>query len=246
MKKEDIIHFTNFIEEKFSGKTWKSITIIVTITGGAIGCMTSYCDSANNIKEIVDPLIRRKYNFILNPFGRLYNETIEEKTKRFNKVELKILPDYSISERFWWDEAKERKDKVNAAEGFHYWLNEHLMQRLISYQEEHSLLKLILNEDGDFDYSTDTWDTGIFSFIIVNGTVQSELLLEKEGLQRVLPMPLIPSTIAALLEHHQITNEELKPEWEPWNKLIIYSANNKSIPDEREGEHVSYSLMAIN
>lgn len=170
-----------------------------------------------------------------------YKSVINDSLKRFNRVEIKLFPDGNQIEKFWWDDKKEIENKLNSASVFYQWLNETMMNRIFDYERDNNLLTPVYNEDGDFDYHESSWDNGLFEFKVLCDKINHLITLIKDGNSRILNMPLPEYIDKAILEHHEITNNELKKEWDPWNILIIKSPHN-DIPYNDWKQYVTYKL----
>ncbi|RZS98984.1 hypothetical protein [Aquimarina brevivitae] len=170
-----------------------------------------------------------------------YKSVISDSLKRFNRVEIKLFPDGNQIEKFWWDDKKEIENKLNSANVFYQWINETMMNRIFDYERDNNLLNPVYDEDGDFDYHESSWDNGVFEFKILSDQINHLITLIKDGNSRILNMPLPEYIEKAILEHHEITNNELKKEWDPWNILIIKSPHN-DIPYSDWKQYVTYKL----
>ncbi len=156
-------------------------------------------------------------------------------------MKIKIQSDGTFTENYYWDSSKELQDKLIAAKYFYQWVNDTMMNRIFEYEKENNLLTPNYDEEGDLIDYKESWHSGIFTFNIVNSKVDYVIELVKDGISRKLPMPLPEYFVNGLLEHYQITNEELTDDWQSWNTLVIKSPHN-SIPYDSWEEYVTYSL----
>ncbi len=235
-------NFLDLIKNGFSGLDWKSIKVIFDVTDGSIGYESiQYVTSQNKIEEHWIPF--KKIREVIDFIRELYNSK-KETNEKFNKVEVKFILNGKSTVRYYLDDVEELKNKIDTANVFFQWLNETMMNRIFEYEKENNLLISNYDEDGDFIDYKESWDSGVFTFKIVNKTVDYSIKLTKNNVSRTLSMPLPEYLIKGLLEHYQITNKELKEEWKPWNKLIINSPHN-SIPYEEWEQYVFYTYEEI-
>jgi hypothetical protein len=170
-----------------------------------------------------------------------YFENTINTEERFNKFLIEIDNNKNFSENHFWDKSKERDDLLAGAEIFFQWANDRMMSMIFEFEQENNLLPTQYDNDDKLEYLS-SWDSGVFTFHINNkNELEYKIVLTKDGVERVLEMPLKDYFIEGILEHHQITNTELSDEWKPWNTLIIKSPHN-SIPYDKVDEFVSYIL----
>ncbi|PRB04101.1 hypothetical protein CQ046_07700 [Chryseobacterium sp. MYb7] len=219
---------------------WKKVNIIFNINGGAIGYdKIEYIDEygTTNSFWIKFKLIDNLLNLINNQ----YNQSLNDVSKRFNKYQIEIFSDGKTIENKWWDSEKDKQDLLKGAEVVFQWANDRMMSMIFEFEKENNLLPTQYDADDELEYLS-SWDSGVFTFHINDkNELEYEIVLTKDGVERVLEMSLKDYFIEGILEHHQITNTELSDEWKPWNTLIIKSPHN-SIPYDKVDEFVSYIL----
>ncbi|WP_117883430.1 hypothetical protein [Aureibaculum luteum] len=233
--------FISFLSNNLSDYDWKKAKCVLIFSEQSLNRNIYYLLSEEFIRLDVKP---KEYKFFTNYNRELYLENLNDKSKRFNKLELIIFPDGHYKENYFWDEKKEIADKLMAAEFFYQWTNDTLMNRIFEYEKDNELLKPNYDENGDLIDYQESWDRGLFLFIINNNIISHKITLYKNSIERDLPMPLPPYFIKGLLEHQLVTNTELTNEWKPWNRLLINSPHN-SIPYDKWQEYVEYSLEVI-
>lgn len=171
-------------------------------------------------------------------------EVFEEKknsSNKFNRVKIEINLDGTYSEKYWWDTGKEKQDLLDYAELFYQWVNERMMSMIFEYEKDNNLVPTQLDEDGDLEYLS-SWDNGVFNFHInKKNSIESKIVLTKDGKERILDLPLEGYFTEGILEHFRITNTELSDEWKPWNTMILKSLHY-DIPYDKRDEFVSYTL----
>lgn len=169
-----------------------------------------------------------------------FDETFS--TENYNNVEFKIYPDGSYESRYWWDDEKAMADKLSREEVFYQWLNDRLILDIFAFEKEQGLLKYEFYDDENHYESS--WDEGKFEFSFVKGELSYKIFLEKDGVQRELPIPLKTNVLKEIKEHYQITNTELNTVWEKWNKLTIRSPHN-DIPYPDYKNYVFYEYEEL-
>ncbi|SEB38461.1 hypothetical protein SAMN04489761_0337 [Tenacibaculum sp. MAR_2009_124] len=186
----------------------------------------------------VEPI---EYSDFRNHVNLLYENRLYNFERRFNKLEVSIDEKGNYKESYSWDNYKEREDKIIAAKYFFQWLNETMMNRIFEYEKENDLLTPNYDEDGDFvDYQS-SYEKGVFTFTIKDNSIIHEIELLKGGVNRKSPMILPIYMEKAILEHFNMTNNDLRNEWDSWNKLVINCPHN-SIPYDKWSDYVFYSL----
>ncbi|CAM1356522.1 hypothetical protein [Tenacibaculum ascidiaceicola] len=236
MDNKELFNKVSELTEKYE---WDSIKLIISFTeSGGYGLELFYKYSSDEYKEIIVSTreLRTNIEGIVSKYHVLKNSK-----EKFNKVFILINKNCQIDITYKYDLEKLRVEKLNNSLVFYQWANETLMNRIFDYEKEHNLLKPIYDEDDDLVDYENSWDSGVFTFKIVNNKLDYNIELIKDGISRNLPMPLPEYFIKGLLEHYKITNEELKEEWQPWNTLVIKSPNN-DIPYNSWEEYVTYSL----
>ncbi|WP_109299152.1 hypothetical protein [Aquimarina sp. AU474] len=198
-----------------------------------------------------NPKIMFSYQNELNPLGGFgvfdiseiidekYNKLINDQVNRFNKVEIEVFSNGKQNEKFWWDEEKEKLDKLNTANVFYQWINDKMIMSIFEYEQKNDMIPTYIDDDGELQYDN-SWDNGVFVFKIKGGKLNTYIKLTKDLKERVLLMPISNEFEKAFLEHFRITNEELKDDWEKWNVLEVKSPHN-SIPYDTFDEYISYT-----
>lgn len=229
----------NKICELTENYNWNIIKLEINFTrSGGYGVKSYYSEKGIDFQKFSISLVEfyPSIEEIINRFHEL------KKTEdRFNKVLILIKKNSEVDIAYTYDIEKIRVEKLNNSLVFYQWANETLMNRIFDYEKEHNLLKPIYDEDDDLVDYENSWDSGVFTFKIVNNKLDYTIELIKDGISRNLPMPLPEYFVNGLLEHYQITNEELKEEWQPWNTLVIKSPNN-DIPYNSWEEYITYSF----
>ncbi|BFO65405.1 hypothetical protein [Chryseobacterium sp. KCF3-3] len=219
---------------------WEKINIIFNINGGAIGYdKIEYIDEygTTNSFWIKFKLIDNLLNLINNQ----YNQSLNDVSKRFNKYQIEIFSDGKTIENKWWDSEKDKQDLLKGAEVVFQWANDRMMSMIFEFEKENNLLPTQYDADDELEYLS-SWDSGVFTFHINDkNELEYKIVLTKDGVERVLEMPLKDYFIEGILEHHKITNTILSDEWKPWNTLIIKSPHT-GIPYDKVDQFVSYTL----
>lgn len=219
---------------------WKQVIIVIEITQGSIGYKSLFFIDENSKEE--DFWI--DFEDIKGLFDKLreeYNLSKDNKNK-FNRYELLLNNDGNYSEKYWWDAVEDKKDLLSGAEVFFQWANDRMMSMIFEYEKDNNLLPTQYDNDGDLEYLS-SWDRGVFTFYInKNNELEYKIVLIKDGVERVLEMPLNDYFIEGVLEHHKITNTELLDVWKPWNTLIIRSPHT-GIPYDKVDVYVEYKTV---
>lgn len=233
----------NKIKELTNKYEWDVIELIINFTeSGGYGLELFYKNENDDYQEIIMST-RELRTYIKTIVDRFH--TLKDSEEKFNKVFVLIQRNSEIDITYKYDIEKIKSEKLNSSLVFYQWVNETMMNRIFDYEKENNLMTPNYDEDGDLiDYQS-SWDKGVFTFEVINNKIDYSIELTKDNEKRKLPMSLPEYFVNGLLEHYQITNEELKEEWNPWNKLIIHSPHN-SIPYDRWEEYVFYSLEKDN
>lgn len=169
-----------------------------------------------------------------------YNSLFSTEDK-FNSVIIEINPDGVYSEKYFWDSEQEKQDLLSGAEVFFQWANERMMSLIFEFEQDNNLLPTQLDADGELEYLS-SWDSGVFVFHVnEKNELECKIILTKDGIERVLKMPLKDYFIEGILNHYQITHTILSDEWKPWNTLVIKSPHT-GIPYDKVDQFVSYIL----
>lgn len=177
---------------------------------------------------------------LLDTLRDKYNQSIDSDTK-FNKYKIIIKNNRTYTERYWWDSEQNKQNLITGAEVFFQWANDRMMSMIFEFEQENNLLPTQYDSDDELEYLS-SWDSGVFRFHInEKNELEYKIVLTKDGIERVLEMPLKDYFIEGILEHHQITNTELSDEWKSWNTLVIKSPHT-GIPYDKVDQFVSYIL----
>lgn len=182
-------------------------------------------------------------NFEVSPLLRkIFNEYLYgEKKRDFSEVILTITSsDYTVEYKM--DDEKIKKEKAANARFFPNYIYEGMRSQIFDFEKENNLLTPVYTEDGDLDYYEDSWDTALFTFIIVNGKLIYNIELFKNDTKRILDIPLKETFKNEIFQHHRVTHNLLKNEWYPWNKMVVKGPKT-IIPVGEEQDYVEYSLI---
>ncbi|MET3539250.1 hypothetical protein [Chryseobacterium limigenitum] len=182
----------------------------------------------------------KEYREFSDEIYERYNSLFSTEDK-FNSAVIEIDPDGAYSEKYFWDSEQEKQDLLGGAEVFFQWANERMLSLIFEFEQDNNLLPTQLDADDELEYLS-SWDSGVFTFHVnEKNEVEYKIVLTKDGIERVLEMPLKDYFIEGILNHYQITHTILSDEWKPWNTLIIKSPHN-SIPYDKVDEFVRYIL----
>ncbi|MEB3799668.1 hypothetical protein INQ45_00765 [Flavobacterium columnare] len=183
----------------------------------------------------------KEYREFTDEIYEHYNLLISTDDK-FNSAIIEFNQDGTYSEKYFWDSEQEKQDLLSGSEVFFQWANDRMMSMIFEYEKDNNLLPTQYDNDGDLEYLS-SWDRGVFTFYInENNELEYKIVLIKDGVERVLKMPLKDYFIEGVLEHHKITNNELLDVWKPWNTLIIRSPHT-GIPYDKVDEYVEYKTV---
>lgn len=213
--------------------------VIVVIKLNKEKVSTQFYEIANKEKVSFRPK-PKEYRAFSDEIYELYNSLFPTKDK-FNSAIIEISPDGTYSEKYFWNSEQEKQDLLDGAEVFFQWVNERMMSMIFEYEKDNNLVPTQYDPDGDLEYLS-SWDSGVFTFH-VNGKNELEynIVLTKDGKERILQMPLKDYFIEGILNHYRITHSMLSDQWKPWNTMILKSPHN-SIPYDKVDEFVSYIL----
>ncbi|PRB04100.1 hypothetical protein CQ046_07695 [Chryseobacterium sp. MYb7] len=227
------------LDSHLNNYKWKQAEVVIRITPGSMGYESLFFTDENNNEE--DFWIDFKEIRIL--FDRLRESYSKSKDtgNKFNRYKFILSSEGTYSEKYWWDAEQDRQDLLKGAEVFFQWANERMMSMIFEFEKDNNLLPTQYDNDDELEYLS-SWDSGVFTFHINDKSeLEYKIVLTKDGVERVLEMPLKDYFIDGILEHHKITNTILFDEWRPWNTLKIKSPHT-GIPYERVDEFVSYIL----
>ncbi|MBF7093646.1 hypothetical protein IUY40_19165 [Flavobacterium sp. ALJ2] len=211
--------------------------VIVIIKINKEKVSTRFYEVINNEQVSFRPKPKEYREFSDEIYER-YNSLFSTEDK-FNSAIIEINPDGVYSEKYFWDSEQEKQDLLSGAEVFFQWANEKMMSLIFEFEQDNNLLPTQLDADGELEYLS-SWDSGVFTFHVnEKNELEYKIILTKDGIERVLKMPLKDYFIEGILNHYQITHTILSDEWKPWNTLIIKSPHN-SIPYDKVDEFVSY------
>ncbi|BFO65403.1 hypothetical protein KCF3NO3_13860 [Chryseobacterium sp. KCF3-3] len=161
--------------------------------------------------------------------------------EKFNVAIYKIKKDGTYSSLYEWESEKANENLIDYANVFHHWANDRMMSMIFEFEKDNGLVPTQYDNDGDLEYLS-SWDRGIFTFHINDkNELEYKIVLTKDGVERVLEMPLKDYFIKGILEHYHSTNTELSNIWKPWNTMVLKSPHN-DIPSDKKDEFVSYIL----
>lgn len=220
---------------------WDEIYAAFDITRGSSALNFEF--SNEGIKERVRfPNQTKYFQFYYNSMRTFYKSVLNDENKRFNKKLIIIRADGSFTEKYWWDEEKEKALEQSITSLFHYSLHDTLCQRFYDYELENGLLSTYIDDDGEEMYEDPSWFDGIFTFQIKGEQLLlSEIILSKDGKERTLDYPLPDYILTYFFTHSEHTHNKFKEYWQPWNRLVIHSINNR-VPMEIDGKQIKYSL----
>lgn len=229
----------NEILEKVKDKNWKKIDIIFNINAESIGYdKIEFIDDNDAVNsfwiDFID--INELRNLIINE----YNQNIKDVSKRFNKYQIEFYFNGEVIEKKWWDSGKVKQDLLGGAEVFYQWVNYRMMSMIFEYEQANNLVPTRIDDDDELEYLS-SWDSGVFTFRIVDDKLTSKIELTKDGVTRIIDFPFKDYFITGMLEHHKTTHNELKDEWKPWNTMVLKSLHY-DIPYDKREEYVSYRL----
>ncbi|UPZ14846.1 hypothetical protein [Flavobacterium humidisoli] len=228
----------NEIVQELSDKNWKKINIILSINEGTIGYdKIEYVDYKDTAVFFWVRFVA--IGDLIESIRNKYNSNVNHLSKKFNKYQIEIYPNGEVREKEWWDLEKEKKDLLDGAEVFYQWVNERMMSMIFEYEKDDNLVPTQYDDDGDLEYLS-SWDRGLFTFYInEKEELEYKIALTKDGIERLLDMPLKDYFIKEILDHHKITNEKLVTEWQSWNTMELKSLNY-DIPYDKREEFVRY------
>lgn len=213
--------------------------VIVIIKLNKEKVSTRFYEVINNEQVSFRPKPKEYREFSDEIYER-YNSLLSTEDK-FNSTIIEIDPNGAYSEKYFWDSEQEKQDLLGGAEVFFQWVNERMMSLIFEFEQDNNLLPTRLDADDELEYLS-SWDSGVFTFHInEKNELEYKIVLTKNGVERVLDMPLKDYFIEGILNHYQITHTILSDEWKPWNTLIIRSPHT-GIPYDKVDEYVSYIL----
>lgn len=233
----DFTKLVDFVKESLKSLDWdKAIFLIEFGIGNSRGGKLRYYYQEQEFKKVLSVI---KYGPILGDVFYDFDKGIKERD--FNLVILTINKDsYTVD----FEKNKEQviKEQQESALIFSNYLYERMRSQIFEYEQANNLLIPTYDEDGEFLEYKDTWDKGVFTFIVNSKTEEIKYTIElfKNGIKRLVPIELNKDYKESILYHHKLTHNELKKYWEPWNKIIL-KAPGDFIPLGKEQEYIEYS-----
>ena len=194
--------------------------------------------------------IEYKKVFSVFEYGDILDESLKPILQKKNIRDFNIIILTITKEDFSVEYQINEEDVVNEKKGsallFPTYIYERMRTLIYEYEVTNNLRKPIYNEDGEiYDYEN-SWDEGVFTFVldVNNKTIQHTIQLSFKGVTRIVPMPLEAFFQEAFFYHHEITHNLLKEFWQPWNKIVLTAPKN-IIPLNKEQDYIEYSLIDI-
>ncbi|MDX8553260.1 hypothetical protein MK851_06410 [Tenacibaculum sp. 1B UA] len=235
----DFTKLVDFIKGNLKKLNWdKAIFKIEFGIGNSRGGKLRYYYQAQEFKKVLSVI---KYGPILGDIFYDFDKGI--KKRDFNKVIITITKeDYSVE--YEMDEEKIIEERQSSALLFSNYLYESMRTQIFEHEQANNLLIPIYDEDGEFLEYEDTWDRGVFTFIVDSKAEEIKYTIElfKNGIKRLVPIELTKDYKESILYHHKLTHNELKKYWQPWNKIIL-TAPGDFIPLGKEQEYIEYSQI---
>ncbi|WP_414846696.1 hypothetical protein [Chryseobacterium sp. IT-36CA2] len=205
--------------------------------GGSYDVFISYHDNDDKKYTSLDGRELFKYE---HQVYELFKTKIDTEEK-FNVAIYKIKKDGTYSSLYEWESEKANENLIDYANVFPHWANDRMMSMIFEFEKDNGLIPTQYDNDGGLEYLS-SWDSGIFTFHINDkNELKYKIVLTKDGVERVLEMPLKDYFIKGILKHYHSTNTELSNIWEPWNTMVLKSPHN-DIPSDKKDEFVSYIL----
>ncbi len=189
----------------------------------------------------------KKYKKVLRIFeygpilSDIFAELESNSTDReFNKIDLEITKnDYSPTYKMVEEDVLD--DLQSSALIFSHYLYEKMRIQIYEYEVANNLRKPIYDEQGiAYDYEQ-SWDGGLFTFVVDANTqsIQHTIELSLKGKKRILPFDLRDDYKEAILIHHELTHDKLKEFWKPWTKIEVIAPEH-IIPVGKEQNYIKY------
>nr|WP_299035981.1 hypothetical protein [uncultured Tenacibaculum sp.] len=237
MKSFKFKELVNVIKNNLEEETWDYIVFRISFSiGNSYGARVRYYQKDKEFKKVF------RVSTYSSELRKIFHEYLYEgKQRDFNLVVLTInKKKYSVV--YEMDREKLIEEQQESALIFSNYLYERMRSQIFEYEQANNLLIPTYDEDGEFLEYKDTWDKGVFTFIVNSKTEEIKYTIElfKNGIKRLVPIELNKDYKESILYHHKLTHNELKKYWEPWNKIIL-KAPGDFIPLGKEQEYIEYS-----
>ena len=180
---------------------WEETFVVFDI--GQIS-MSLYLEFTNETGKKRINLSTKEFKFYLSPLRVLDKSVRQNEKERFNTKIVTIKPDGSFTEKYWWDEEKDKQAEQAEAIYFHHSIHEHLCQRFYEYELENGLLSTYIDGDGEEMYEDPSWFDGIFTFRIHGGQLfLPKIILIKDGKERTLDYPFPDYLLETFFSHYE-------------------------------------------
>lgn len=240
--KEEYKSLVNYVKNDLIDKNWERIIISVDFhNSGGYGDSVKYFIDDQEFEHITDifetgPLLSSLFDdFVMG-----------NKEREFNKVLIEVDKDnYSVL--YQTNQEKIIAEKQNGALLFPYYLYEKMRTQIYDYEVANNLRIPIYDEEGlVYDYE-ESWDGGLFIFVvdIKTKTIDHKIELSLNGKKRIVPLELQEFYKEAIFTHYENTHGELKELWKPWNKIVVIAPEN-IIPVGKEQDYIEYYLEEKN
>ncbi len=228
--------FVSYIKNQLVDKNWDTILITINFHhSGSYGESVQYFHNKTEFEYISDI-------FETSPLmSEIFDDSVLTNEERgFNKVTLKVTKnDYSAS--YEMVEEKVLEELQSSALIFSHYLYEKMRVQIYEYEVANNLRKPIYDEQGiAYDYEQ-SWDGGLFTFVVDANTqsIQHTIELSLKGKKRILPLDLRDDYKEAILIHHELTHDKLKEFWKPWTKIEVIAPEH-IIPVGKEQNYIKY------
>ena len=226
------------VSEALEKKYWKEIIIIFDVSQGSVGFSIKYLDEELNTHKL--KIKGKELGFYLQQLHLLFLDKNKDESTRFNKLRISIKSDKKYLEKYYWDDDKEKQDKLMSAKYFPFFVVDRIRLLISEFEKNKGVLPFIMDDNNEKEYLS-SWDNGIFIFIVKGNTLEYEIYAVKDEVKRFIDMTLPEHLIEAFISHHKMTNFDLTEEWQPWNKLVI-NTPHKGISHIDEKDYIQYSL----
>jgi len=183
---------------------------------------------------------------LLNIVKNVFRDYITGKKKRdFNEIYINITKeDFSVV--YEMDTERIKKDNQESALIFSHYVYERMRSDLFEFEIANNLLTPIYGEEGEVSDYEESWDSGLFTFIVNadDKIIHHKIEVSLNGKKRIVPLELEEYFKEAIFTHYEETHGELKEYWKPWNKIVV-TAPESVIPLGKEQEYIEYSLVDI-
>ncbi|PRB04102.1 hypothetical protein CQ046_07705 [Chryseobacterium sp. MYb7] len=234
----DINHLVSEIKNYYKEFEYDKLIVDYIFTlQGSYNFIVQYEKDNRYVESLVS---NKPIRSVVREMAERYEE-LKDSEQKFNHVRIEINIDGTFSDKYWWDIGKEHQDLFDYANVFFQWANERMMSMIFDFEKDNNLLPTQYDNDDELEYLS-SWDSGVFTFHINDKSeLEYKIVLTKDGVERVLEMPLKDYFIKGILKHYHSTNTELSNIWKPWNTMVLKSPHN-DIPSDKKDEFVSYIL----